>query len=198
MPDSAPPPRSDLTQVLAAVRAAGPGAAEALLALVYDELRRMAEHQLGKLAPGQTLQATALVHEAWLKLQGGAGPDFAGRAHFFGAAGRAMRNILVDQARRKAAQRHGGGQRRRDLDPDLVAAESSGDDALVVDEALRAMEAVHPRKVRLVELRVYAGLTMPEIAEALGISLATAEREWSFARAWLAKSIGGGERNDAR
>ena len=192
MVDSPDPPTSQLTHVLRAVHAGEAGAADALLELVYQELRRMARQQLARQSPGQTLQATALVHEAWLKLRLDNEPGFDGRAHFFGAAARAMRNILVDQARRKAGRRGGGNLQRVDVDPDLVAATPSFDDALAVDEALRRLEVVHPRKVQLVELRVYAGLSMPQIAAVLGIALATVERDWSFARAWLATAIGGG------
>jgi RNA polymerase sigma factor (TIGR02999 family) len=181
---------AELTRVLRAVQAGTAGAAETLLNLVYEQLRRMAQQQLGRLVPGQTLQATALVHEAWLKLGLDGEPGFAGRAHFFGAAARAMRNVLVDQARRKAALRRGGGAQRADLDPDLVAVGTSPDSELAVDDALQKLERDHPRKVRLVELRVYAGLTMPEIAAVLDIGLATAERDWSYARAWLANELG--------
>ena len=182
---------TDLTRAISAAREGATGAAEALLSLVYEQLRDMAQQRMGKLAPGQTLQATALVHEAWLRLAPQGTPQFDGRAHFFGAAGRAMRNILVDHARRKHALRRGGAQQRVDLELDLPADAPSLDDTLAVDEALTRLEARDPRKVRLVELRVFAGLTMPEAAEALAISLSTAEREWRFARAWLAQAIEG-------
>ncbi|MCU0866999.1 MAG: ECF-type sigma factor [Planctomycetes bacterium] len=192
MVDPTEPVDKHLSRVLHALREGEAGAADELLALVYDQLRRMAQQQLARATPGQTLQATALVHEAWLKLGLDREPQFDGRAHFFGAAARAMRNILVDQARRKAAQRRGGDLQRADLDPDLVAAEPVATDELAVDEALQRLELAHPRKVRLVELRIYAGLTMPEIAAVLDIGLATAERDWSFARAWLAAALDGG------
>jgi RNA polymerase sigma factor (TIGR02999 family) len=195
MVDPTEPVDKHLSRVLHALREGEAGAADELLALVYDQLRRMAQQQLARSTPGQTLQATALVHEAWLKLGLDREPQFDGRAHFFGAAARAMRNILVDQARRKAAQRRGGDLQRADLDPDLVAAEPVATDELAVDEALQRLELAHPRKVRLVELRIYAGLTMPEIAAVLDIGLATAERDWSFARAWLAAALDGDGRS---
>jgi RNA polymerase sigma factor (TIGR02999 family) len=186
-----PPSPSELTRVLAAARDGDSSAAEALLAMVYDELRGMARAQLGRLAPGQTLQATALVHEAWLRLSPQGALPFADRAHFFGAAARAMRNILVDQARKKHAARRGGGRPNVSLELAPPADVTPIVDVLAVDEALAKLEASDPRKVRLVELRVFAGLTMPEAADALGVSLSTAEREWRFARAWLATAIEG-------
>jgi len=179
------------------VRAGDADSIDAVLEIVYGELRAMAQHRLAQLAPGQTLQAKALVHEAWLKL---AAPqlDFAGRAHFFGAAARAMRNILVDQARRKGAQRRGAGVGRIEIDTGIAAVTPSLDDTLAVDEALSRLEVREPRKVRLVELRVFAGLSMPEVAEALGIALSTAERDWRFTRAWLARELDGGAGRDDR
>lgn len=182
---------TDLTRAIAAARNGDAGAADALLALVYEQLRDMAQQRMGKLAPGQTLQATALVHEAWLRLAPHGTPQFDGRAHFFGAAARAMRNILVDHARRKHALRRGGDQQRVELEFELPSDAPSPAETLAVDEALTQLEARDPRKVRLVELRVFAGLTMPEAAQALDVSLSTAEREWRFARAWLAQAIEG-------
>jgi RNA polymerase sigma factor (TIGR02999 family) len=184
-------PARDLTQALAAAREGGAAAAAALLALVYDELRAMARGQMQRLPPGQTLQATALVHEAWLRLAAGGAAAFDGRAHFFGAAGRAMRNILIDQARRKHAARRGGDRARVDLEFGVPADAPQVVDVLALDEALTRLQADDPRKVRIVELRVFVGLSMPEIADALGLSLSTVERQWRLARALLAEAIEG-------
>lgn len=181
-----------LTRALAAARDGDTSATDALLGLVYDELRAMARAQMRRLAPGHTLQATALVHEAWLRLVPDGGLDFQSRACFFGAAGRAMRNVLVDQARRKQAQKRGGGQVHHvDVDMAPPNAELPVTDVLAIDEALTRLESEAPRKVRLVELRVFAGMSMPEIADALGTSLSTTEREWRFTRAWLAEALEG-------
>src|SRR5262249_28387279 len=152
----------------------------------YDELRNLAAARLVGEKRGQTLQATALVHEAYLRLVGEARPhDWDGRGHFFAAAAEAMRRILIERARRKGRVRHGGGQRRIDLDGQNLAAESPGDDLLAINEALTRLAELDPRRAELVKLRFFAGLTMPEAAVALGISLATAERQWAFARTWL-------------
>lgn len=182
---------SDVTRILSAIEAGDPQAAEQLLPLVYGELRKLAAHKLAQEKPGQTLQATALVHEAYLRLVGtqpmpdadGQGP-WDNRGHFFAAAAEAMRRILVDNARRKARPKHGGDRRRVDLDEDLVIADPP-DDLLALDQALAKLAGEAPRKAELVKLRFFAGLTIPEAARMLGISTATAERYWSYARVWL-------------
>jgi RNA polymerase sigma factor (TIGR02999 family) len=175
-----------VTRILSAIEAGDPKAAGELLPLVYDELRKLAAARLAGEKAGQTLQATALVHEAYLRLVGDTRPQgWDGRGHFFAAAAEAMRRILVEQARRKGRVRHGGGQRRIDLDERNLAAVSPGDDLLAIDEALTRLAELDSRRAELVKLRFFAGLTMPEAAVALGISLATAERQWAFARTWL-------------
>lgn len=166
-------------------------AAAALLPLVYDELRKLAASRLARELPGQTLQATALVHEAWLRVSGddpNATP-WQSRAHFFGAAAEAMRRILIDNARRKKALRHGGGQMRLDLDAIDVAAETPDDELLAIHEALDRFAEVEPRKAELVKLRYFAGLTIENVADVLNISEPTAKRDWAFARAWLFREL---------
>ncbi len=178
---------SEITRVLEAAGRGDQDAAGQLLPLVYAELRRLAASRLAREAPGQTLQPTALVHEAYLRLTG-ADPDrpWNGRGHFFAAAAEAMRRILVERARRKRSARHGGGRTRVALDDRAAApAGPPPDDLVAVDEALTRLEALDPVRAGVVKLRFFGGLTMPETAEALGISLATAERHWAFARAWL-------------
>jgi RNA polymerase sigma factor (TIGR02999 family) len=178
----------DVTQILSAIEQGDPRAAEQLLPLVYDELRRLAARQLARERPGQTLQATALVHEAYLRLvegeRPGPAPPWDSRRHFFAAAAEAMRRILVEQARRKRSVRHGGGRRRLDLD-EALSLPGPRQDLLALDEALTRLAEEQPLKAELVKLRFFAGLTMPEAAQALGVSLATAERYWTFARSWL-------------
>jgi RNA polymerase sigma factor (TIGR02999 family) len=177
---------SDVTRLLDAAAAGDPTAAAELLPLVYGELRRLAAGHLAHERPGQTLQATALVHEAYLRLVGpDPGRPWAGRGHFFAAAAEAMRRILVEAARRKGRARHGGGRRRVGLDD--VPADSTGraDDLLALDEALAALAREDPAKAELVKLRYFAGLTLEEAAACRGISLATAKRHWAVARAWL-------------
>jgi RNA polymerase sigma factor (TIGR02999 family) len=180
---------ADVTQILSAIEAGDPGAAAELLPLVYDELRKLAAARLAEEKPGQTLQPTALVHEAYLRLVGGdAALQWDGRGHFFAAAAEAMRRILVDDARRRQARKRGGGMRRVDLDATAPAAppdESAADDLLALDEALRQFEAEEPLRARLVKLRYFAGLSIPEAAAALGVSVATAKRHWVYARSWL-------------
>src|SRR5690242_9733676 len=177
---------SDVTVILSAIRDGDPAAAEQLLTLVYDELRRLAAQRLAREKPGQTLQPTALVHEAYLRLVGN-DPEahWDSRGHFFAAAAEAMRRILVDHARRKRRPKHGGDRRRVAWDEASVLAEAPSDDLLAVDEALARLEKADPVKAELVKLRFFAGLTMPEAARALGVSLATAERYWTYARTWL-------------
>lgn len=169
-------------------------AADELLPLLYDELRVLARARLAREKPGQTLQPTALVHEAWMRLVGYGDPGWNGKAHFFGAAALAMRRILVEQARRKGRIRHGGEQRRVDVDDaaelePALAIEPPAADILAVDAALRKLEVHDERKAKIVELRWFAGLTVPETAEVLGVSVGTVERDWRFVRAWLRSEL---------
>jgi RNA polymerase sigma factor (TIGR02999 family) len=181
---------SDVTRLLDAAAAGNARAAADLLPLVYDELRRLAAARLADEKAGHTLQPTALVHEAYLRLVGDQPQrDWNGRGHFFGAAAEAMRRILVESARRKGRQRHGGGRRRVDLD-DVAAGNDDPDDNLLdVDAALTRLEAADPLAARLVKLRYFAGLSMAEAATALGLPLRTAERNWTFARTWLHREL---------
>ena len=182
---------SDVTRILSAIEDGDPHAAEQLLPLVYDELRKLAAQKLAREKPGQTLQATALVHEAYLRLLGGERiQDWNGRRHFFGAAAEAMRRILIDRARHKQTRKAGGGHRRLDLD-DIEPAleEDNGDRLLALDEALRQFEAEDPRKAELVKFRFFAGLTAEQAAAALGVSISTAEKDWAYARSWLRVTI---------
>jgi RNA polymerase sigma factor (TIGR02999 family) len=177
---------SEVTRLLSAIDDGDVGASEELLPLVYDELRRLAGHWLARERPGQTLQATALVHEAYLRLVGGeSGESWNSRGHFFGAAAEAMRRILIDRARRKQRKKHGGGRRRIDLDEVVPASDAEPEALLAVDEALVRLEERFPDHARLVKLRHYAGCTLDEAAEAEGISPTTAKRRWKFARAYL-------------
>ena len=184
---------NDVTRILSAVEHGDPTAAEQLLPLVYDELRRLAAQRLAREKPGQTLQATALVHEAYLRLVGGDQPrDWDGRAHFFAAAAEAMRRILIDRARHKQTHKAGGGRRRLDLDAiEPALEEGDGDRLLALDDALRQLEAEDPRKAELVKLRFFAGLTAEQAAAALGVSTSTAEKDWAYARSWLRVAIDG-------
>ena len=184
-------PMTDVTRILLDIEQGDPQAAEQLLPLVYDELRKLAARKLAQEKPGQTLQATALVHEAYLRL---VGPDEArrwdGRGHFFAAAAEAMRRILVEQARREKALRHSGrtvGQVLRE--DDRVSAPVS-DEVLDLDEALRRFEAVDRQAAQVVKLRIFAGMTIEESAQALGVSTRTADRSWAYARAWLSRELG--------
>jgi RNA polymerase sigma factor (TIGR02999 family) len=181
---------SEVTRVLAAIERGEPRAAEELLPLVYDELRRLAARKLAREAPGQTLQPTALVHEAYLRLVGRDEPrSFKDRGHFLAAAASAMRRILVENARRKQAGKRGGGRRRQAL-ADL-ACPAPDADLLALDEALRKLAEADPQKASLVELRYFAGLTGEQAAEVLGISPTTADRHWAYARAWLRAEVRG-------
>jgi len=207
---------SDVTRILAQIDSGDPQAAEQLLPLVYDELRRLARSKLTQEKPGQTLQATALVHEAYLRLVGsqgtrdsglGAGenysesslapspeslvPGFSSRGHFFAAAAEAMRRILVESARRKQRLKRGGGRERESLEEDQIAAPSVDGDLIELDAALEKLQAKDSRKAELIKLRYFAGLTQQQAAEALGTSVATADRDWAYARAWLLREMGG-------
>ncbi len=183
---------NEVTHILAAIDQGDPNAAAQLWPLVYDELRRLAAAQLAREKPGQTLDATALVHEAYLRLVGD--QQFANRRHFFAAAAEAMRRILVENARRKKRLRHGGGRERVPLQE--VAAVDPDDNLLAVDEALTQLAAADPLKAELIKLRFYAGLSVEDAADCLGISRATADRWWAFARAWLYDRIHAGEKNE--
>jgi RNA polymerase sigma factor (TIGR02999 family) len=177
---------SEVTQLLNAIEAGDRHASAQLLPLVYDELRRLAAQRLAQEKPGQTLEPTALVHEAYLRLIGQRlEPHWNGRNHFFAAAAEAMRRILVENARRKQGPTHGGRLRRIDADLDLVAAHAPSVDLLALDDALTKLAKESPARAELVKLRFFAGLTVSEAAEVLGISLATAERYWTYARTWL-------------
>jgi RNA polymerase sigma factor (TIGR02999 family) len=178
---------SEVTRLLNAIDKGEQQASADLLPVVYDELRKLAVAKLAQEKPGQTLQATALVHEVYLRLLGPTdqSSSWSSQGHFFAAAAEAMRRILVEQARRKGRLKHGGGRQRVDLDSACEITEAPSLDLLALDEALTKFSAEEPDKAELVKLRFYAGLTMPEAAAALGISLATAERHWTFARAWL-------------
>ena len=185
---------SDVTQILSAIDRGDPHAAGQLLPLVYDELRKLAAARLVHEAPGQSLQATALVHEAYLRLVGGA-PDahWNGRGHFFAAAAEAMRRILIERARQWHSQRRGGGRKRLPLERAEVAAPQPSPDLLALNEALERFEKLDRLKADLVKLRYFAGLTIPQAAEALGISPTTADRYWAYARAWLHAEVKKGD-----
>jgi RNA polymerase sigma factor (TIGR02999 family) len=181
---------TNVTKILSEIEHGDPAAAERLLPLVYDELRNLAAARLAQEKSGQTLQATALVHEAYLRLVGSEpSQQWDNRWHFFAAAAEAMRRILVEQARHKNRIKHGGERQRIDLDSACAVVEAPSIDLLALDEALTKLAANQPAKSDLVKLRFFAGLTMPEAAAALGISLATAERHWTFARSWLYAQI---------
>ena len=183
------PDRAEVTRILDALGRGEEQAARDLLPLVYDELRRLAARRLARESPGQTLQATALVHEAYLRIVGpDTGQPWDGRGHFFAAAAEAMRRILVENARRKRRLKHGGGRSREPLDLDHVAAQEPDkdpDDLLALDEALGKLADVDARAAELVKLRYFAGLTIPQAAEVLGVSPRTADLSWAYARAWL-------------
>ncbi len=187
---------NEVTRILSAVEQGDPHAAEKLLPLVYDELRKLAAEKLASERPGQTFQATALVHEAYLRLVDTEKvPHWNGRSHFFAAAAQAMRNILVDNARRKQREKHGGGRHRVALDEDIPAPSDDADELLALDEALSRLAAEDEEAARIVQLRYYAGLSIEEAAQALGISRAYAYRQWTFARAWLLQALSDAEPN---
>jgi RNA polymerase sigma factor (TIGR02999 family) len=180
---------SDATRILESITQGDPKAADELLPLVYEELRTLATARMAQESPGQTLQPTALVHEAWLRLVGDENVRWNGRAHFFGAASEAMRRILVDRARRRNAIRHGGGQQRVDLQEADIAALADDEQLLAVNEALEKLAAQDKPRADLVKLRYFAGMTLEEAAKILGISETTAKRHWTFAKAWLHREI---------
>jgi len=180
---------SDITRNLESIGHGDPKAAEELLPLVYSELRKLAASKMAREAPNQTLQPTALVHEAWQRLVGDLNPNFDGRAHFFAAAAEAMRRILIDNARRKHAIRHGGDQRRVDIEVVDVAAPGDEDQLLAVNDALDKLAAHSTVEAELVKLRYFVGMTLEEAAEVLGVSARTADNYWAHARAWLYHEI---------
>jgi RNA polymerase sigma factor (TIGR02999 family) len=181
---------NDVTRILSAIEHGDPQAAERLLPLVYDELRRLAAQRLAHEKPGQTLQATALVHEAYVRLvEGEEAQRWNSRGHFFAAAAEAMRRILVEQARRKGRQRHGGGLKRVDLLAEEVAATPGDEQILLLDEALTRLAGLRPQAAELVSLRFFSGLTVEEAATVVGISPRTARRLWVYARAWLRREM---------
>lgn len=178
---------SDVTQLLEAANRGDRQAAADLLPMVYDELRKLAAARLAREKPGQTLDATSLVHEAFLRLVGE--QAFDGQRHFFAAAAEAIRRILVEQARRRQAMKRGGNGNRQELDPDRFVAPAPDDELLALHEALDRFAEAHPEKVELVKLRYFAGLKADQAAEALGISPSTADRHWAYARAWLRRAM---------
>jgi RNA polymerase sigma factor (TIGR02999 family) len=181
----------DITRIAICAQAGDAHSGEELLPLVYSELRKLAAAKMATEPPGQTLQPTALVHEAWLRLQALRKQDWQNRGQFFATAAEAMRRILVDNARRKRAQRHGGGQERVELPEAGIAAPADDDRLLAVHEAVDKLALADPRKAELVKLRYFVGLSVDEAAEALGISAPTAKRDWAYAKAWLYQEMGG-------
>jgi RNA polymerase sigma factor (TIGR02999 family) len=184
---------SEITQILREVEEGNSQAAQELLPLVYEELRRLAAAKMSNQPPGQTLQATALVHEAYLRLLGDGEHSWQNRRHFFAAAAEAMRHILVDRARRKAAVRHGGGQSRLNLDDVVIASEATDENLVLVNDALEKLAAHDAATAELVKLRFFAGFTFAQAAELIGVSERTAKRMWAYARAWLFTEIKGSE-----
>jgi RNA polymerase sigma factor (TIGR02999 family) len=176
---------NEVTRILVNIEQGDPQAAEKLLPLVYDELRKLAARKLGRESPGQTLQVTALVHEAYLRLIGAQDPGWSSRGHFFAAAAEAMRRILVENARRKKSLKGGGAHKRMALDGVEPEIEGPRVDLLALDEALTQLEAKDRRKAELVKLRYFAGLTNEQAAQALGISTSTADNDWAYAKTWL-------------
>jgi RNA polymerase sigma factor (TIGR02999 family) len=181
---------NEVTRILSAIEHGDPHAAEQLLPLVYDELRQLAAHRLSQEKPGQTLEATALVHEAYLRLvEGDEAQHWDSRGHFFAAAAEAMRRILVDQARRKQRPKHGGDRRRIDLEEALFVCPEANEDVLALDEALVRLAREDPRKAELVKLRFFGGLSLEQAGAMVGISERTAKRYWAYARAWLYAAV---------
>jgi RNA polymerase sigma factor (TIGR02999 family) len=181
---------SDVTRILSAIKDGDGQASGQLLPLVYEELRKLAAHEMTKEKPGQTLQATALVHEAYLRLVDNEDAQrWDSRGHFFAAAAEAMRRILVEAARRKNRRRHGGCIRRRDLSEDDLVTDPVSDELLDLDAAISSLEMVDPQATQLVKMRLFAGMTVEEVAQFLGMSPSTAKRTWAYARAWLAREV---------
>jgi len=180
---------SELTVILHRLDQGDPRAADELLPLVYEELRKLAAQKMARENPGQTLQATALVHEAWLRLGGDDQPEWQNRAHFFAAAAEAMRRILIDNARRKNYLRHGGGAERVNLDGLDLAASMDDEQLLALNEALDHLARHDEEKARVVQLRFFAGLTNAQAAQVLGVSEPTVKRHWAYARAWLFREM---------
>ena len=190
---------SDVTRVLSAIEAGDPHAAGRLLPLVYYELRKLAAQKLAQEKPGQTLEATALVHEAYLRLvDAEQAQRWSGRGHFFAAAAEAMRRILVENARRKRGLKHGGARRRVDLDEATSVARAPADDLLALNDALDRLAGEDPKKAELVKLRYFAGLSVQEAADALGVSRATADRFWAYAKVWLYCALSGEAKPESR
>lgn len=183
----------EITELLKRHHAGDREAFDRLVTQVYDRLRRLARGQLARARPGQTLDATALVHEAYLQLVDETGLEWQGRDHFFAIAARAMRRVLVDHARRRGAQKRGGGVAAVAIDPDRLEVETQAELVLAVDEALDALAAFRPALARVVECRYFAGMTDPETSAALGVPLRTVQRDWTRARAWLLKALGAAE-----
>jgi RNA polymerase sigma factor (TIGR02999 family) len=183
---------SDVTRILTAIEQGDARAADELLPAVYEELRRLAAQKLSQERPGQTLQATALVHEAYIRLVGAEAQNWSSRGHFFGAAAEAMRRILIEKARRKQSLKGGGGHQRVDLDDAELAIEEPSTDVIALDEALAKLAEEDPTKAEVVKLRFFAGLSIEQAAAILGISRATADRYWSYAKAWLFHEINKG------
>lgn len=181
----------DATLILNSLERKESGASDQLFTLVYDELRRLAAFKLSHESPGQTLQATALVHEAWLRLIGNRNPTFNDRTHFFRAAAEAMRRILIDRARRKRAQRHGGSFEHVNIDGMELAATNEDKELLIVHEALDKFSQEYPVHAEIVKLRYFAGMTNEEASQALGITVSVAKKYWTFSRAWLLHEIEG-------
>jgi RNA polymerase sigma factor (TIGR02999 family) len=186
---------SEFTTILEGVERGDPAAAEQLLPLVYEELRHLARHKMANEAAGQTLQPTALVHEAWLRLTGNQNQKWNSRAHFFGAAAEAMRRILIENARRKHAARHGGGQPKVNIEEVEIAVAVKDEELLAVNDALEKLAARDKAKAELVKLRYFVGLTTEEAAQVLEISIPTADRWWNFSRAWLYEEIKNGQKS---
>ena len=185
---------ADVTQILSQIEQGDPSAAKELLPLIYDELRKLAAARLKDEKPGQTLQATALVHEAYIRLvDQKQAQQWNSRGHFFAAAAEAMRRILIDNARKKLRQKHGGGHQKVDIDPVDLITSAPPDELLAIDDALSALAKVDPQAAELVKLRYYAGLSVAEAAEMIGIARSTAYEHWAYARAWLRREIAGGE-----
>jgi RNA polymerase sigma factor (TIGR02999 family) len=182
---------TDVTRILSAIEQGDAKAADELLPLVYEELRRLAARKISHEPPGQTLQATALVHEAYIRLVGPEAQNWNSRTHFFAAAAEAMRRILIDNARRKKRLKHGGGQQKIDLNDAEITANGPSTDLIALDEALSKLYIEEPKVADLVKMRFYAGLSLDQAATALGISRRTADRYWAYARAWLYQEISG-------